>query len=67
MRAILAMMSSISLSPITFFCFDFGNIRCAAPASSITSIALSGKCLSLIYFADNSAAVLSAAALYLTL
>ena len=25
------------------FCFDFGRIFCAAPASSITSIALSGR------------------------
>lgn len=26
-----------------FFCLDLGRIRCAAPASSITSMALSGR------------------------
>jgi len=29
--------------PIVFFCFDFGRMRCAAPASSITSMDLSGR------------------------
>ena len=67
MRAIFATISSISLLPIVFFCFDFGKMRCAAPASSMTSIALSGKCLSLIYLAESSAAVLSALAVYFTL
>ena len=43
MRAILAMISSISVLPITFFCLALGAMRCAAPASSITSIALSGR------------------------
>jgi len=33
---------------MTFFCFDFGRMRCAAPASSITSIALSGRWRSLM-------------------
>ena len=42
-RAIFEMISSISLLPIVFFCFDFGRMRWAAPASSITSIALSGR------------------------
>ena len=66
-RAILAMMSSISLSPMTFFCLDLGKMRCAAPASSITSIALSGKWRSLIYLAESSAAVLRAPIVYFTL
>jgi hypothetical protein len=48
MRAILAMISSISGLPITFFCLDFGRMRCSAPASSITSIALSGRWRSLM-------------------
>ena len=43
MRAIFAMMSSISALPMVFFCFDLGRMRCAAPASSMTSIALSGR------------------------
>ena len=43
MRAILATISSISGLPMVFFCFDFGAMRCAAPASSMTSIALSGR------------------------
>ena len=63
-RAILAMMSSISCFPISFFCFDFGRMRCAAPASSITSIALSGRCLSFINREESSAALVSAAELY---
>ena len=56
MRATLAIMRSIS--PLSMCakrcagCF----IRCAAPASSIISIALSGRKRSLMYFADNSAA-----------
>ena len=33
----------MSVLLMTFFCFDFGRIRCAAPASSMTSIALSGQ------------------------
>ncbi|MNR46586.1 hypothetical protein D3C85_1655770 [compost metagenome] len=43
MRAILAMISSISDLLITFFWRDFGRIFCAAPASSMTSMALSGR------------------------
>ena len=42
-RAILATISSISGRPMVFFCLDLGRMRWAAPASSITSIALSGK------------------------
>ena len=66
MRAILAMMSSISVLPMIFFCLDFGWMRCAAPASSITSIALSGRWRSLMWRADSSAAVVSAFAVYFT-
>ena len=65
--AIFATISSISLLVITFFCLFLGRILCAAPASSITSMALSGRCLSLIYFAESSAALLIAATEYFTL
>ena len=65
-RAILAMISSISALLITFFCFDFGRIFCAAPASSITSMALSGRWRSLMYLADSSAAACRAPRAYLT-
>jgi hypothetical protein len=47
-RAIFETISSISGLPMTFFCLDFGRMRCSAPASSITSIALSGRCRSLM-------------------
>src|SRR5471032_177228 len=66
MRAILAMMSSISVLPMVFFCFDFGRMRCAAPASSITSMALSGRWRSLMKRAASSAAVDSADDEYFT-
>ena len=66
MRAIFATISSISVLLMTFFCFDFGRIFCAAPASSMTSIALSGRCRSLMKRAESSAAVVSAAGAYLT-
>ncbi len=42
-------------------------MRCAAPASSITSIALSGSWRSLMYLADSSAAACIAASAYFTL
>ena len=58
--AILEITSSISFVPINFFCLFFGNIFCAAPASSITSIALSGNFLSLMNLADNSTALTNA-------
>jgi len=67
MRAILEMISSISCLPMVFFCFDFGRMRCAAPASSSTSMALSGKWRSLMKRAESSAALVIAAALNLTL
>jgi hypothetical protein len=65
MRAILATVSSISFLPTVFFCFDLGRMRCAAPASSMTSMALSGRWRSLMYLADNSAALARAEAEYL--
>ena len=66
MRAILATISSTSFLPMTFFCRDLGRIFCAAPASSITSIALSGRWRSLMKRAASSAADVSAAGAYLT-
>ena len=54
MRAIFATISSTSLLPITFFCRDLGRIFCAAPASSITSMALSGRWRSLMKRAASS-------------
>ena len=48
------MTSSISLTPIVFLFLFSANIIWAAPASSITSIALSGSFLSPIYLFDNS-------------
>jgi len=66
MRAILAMISSTSPLPIVFLRRDTGRMRWAAPASSITSIALSGRWRSLMYLADSSAAAVIAPELYLT-
>ena len=60
-------MSSISDLVMVFLRLDTGRMRCAAPASSITSIALSGKCRSLMYLALSSAAACKAATAYLTL
>ena len=62
MRAILAMTSSTSLTPITFLRRDSGRSICEAPTSSITSIALSGSLRSLMYFAASSTAALIASA-----
>ena len=67
MRAILATISSTSRRLIVFFCLFLGRMRCAAPASSMTSIALSGRWRSLMNLADSSAAACSAAGAYLTL
>ena len=67
MRAILATISSISVLPMTFFCLLLGAMRCAAPASSMTSMALSGRWRSLMKRAESSAAEVSAVAVYLTL
>ena len=66
MRAILATMSSTSSRVMVFFCLFLGRMRCAAPASSMTSMALSGRCRSLMYLADSSAAACSAPSAYLT-
>ena len=66
-RVILDTTSSISFVPINFFCLFFGSTFCAAPASSMTSIALSGNFLSLINLDDNSAALINAFAENLTL
>ena len=66
MRVILAMISSISCLPMMRFCLAFGRIFCAAPASSITSIALSGRCRSLMKRAESSAAAVSADGWYFT-
>ena len=43
MRAILATTASMSLTEIVFLRFDGATSICAAPTSSITSIALSGS------------------------
>jgi hypothetical protein len=43
MRAILAIVASISLMPMVFLRLFSGSSICEAPASSITSIALSGS------------------------
>ena len=42
-RAMLETIFSISLTPMEFFRFDGGISRARAPASSMTSIALSGN------------------------
>ena len=67
MRAIFATISSTSLREMVFFCLLLGRMRCAAPASSMTSMALSGRWRSLMYLADSSAAACSAPSAYLTL
>ena len=51
---------------MVFFCLFFGRMRCAAPASSMTSMALSGRWRSLMYFDDSSAAACSAPTAYFT-
>ena len=67
MRAILATTASISFWPIFRRLLLSDNKCWAAPASSITSIALSGSFRSLIYLDANSTAVLIASEVYLTL
>ena len=64
--ASFAITSSISLTPRDFLRFDATTKRCDAPASSITSIALSGNFRSCIYLADSSTAVLIASKEYFT-
>jgi hypothetical protein len=48
MRAILATTASISLAPMVLRRFDSVTRCCAAPASSMTSMALSGSLRSLM-------------------
>ena len=67
MRAILATISSTSVLLMIFLRLDGAKMRCAAPASSITSIALSGKWRSLMYLALSSAAACKADTAYFTL
>ena len=67
MRAILAMVVSISLTPMVFLRRLSGSSIWAAPDSSITSIALSGSLRSLMYLADSSTAALMASAVYWSL
>ena len=64
-RAILAMSFSMSETETVLFSGWYTDIE--APASSITSIALSGKNRSFRYFADNSTALRRAFLEYLTL
>ena len=52
----------VTFIDLVFFRLMFNN----APVSSITSIALSGKNLSLMYFEDNSTADLIDSSVYLT-
>ena len=47
-RAIFATTASTSPTPIVFFRRDGGSRRCEAPASSMTSMALSGSSRSLM-------------------
>ena len=56
MRAIVAIVASISLTPIVFLRLASGSSICEAPVSSITSIALSGSLRSWMYCADSSTA-----------
>ena len=51
---------SISFDVIVFFLLDLGKRYCDAPASSKTSIALSGSFLSPIYLLDSSTALIIA-------
>ena len=63
MRAIFATTCSISGTPITGTRSFSGLIRCSAPASSITSMALSGRCRSTRCLAERSTADSSAGSL----
>ena len=67
MRAMVATVASISLTPIFFLRLPSGTSICEAPVSSITSIALSGSLRSLMYLADSSTAALMASFVYLSL
>jgi hypothetical protein len=52
----------MSFTSIVFLRLFSGSSICAAPTSSITSIALSGSLRSPMYFADSSTAALIASA-----
>ena len=67
MRAMVATIASTSFTPIFFLRLASGSSICEAPASSITSIALSGSLRSLMYLADSSTAALMASSVYLSL
>ena len=60
MRAILATTCSTSPAPMVFLRRLGGSNCCAAPASSMTSMALSGMKRSVMYLAANSDAERSA-------
>jgi hypothetical protein len=60
MRAILATTASMSRMPTCFLRLRSGSSIWLAPASSITSIALSGSLRSVMYLADSSTAALIA-------
>ena len=60
MRAIVATTRSISAVPISCLRRSAGRMLSAAPASSMTSIALSGNWRSLMCFAASSVAATSA-------
>ena len=66
-RAILATIDSISLTPMVFLLFVDVRRCWAAPASSMTSIALSGSFRSVIYRAASSTADFNASAVYFIL
>ena len=61
----IATTASISFEEIIFFLFDLGSKYCDAPASSKTSIALSGNFRSPIYLFDSSTALIIASEEYL--
>ena len=60
-----ATIFSMSSSLIVFFLLEIGTNFCLAPASSTTSIALSGRNLSLICFEAKEAAALKEPSVYL--
>jgi hypothetical protein len=64
--AIFATTRSTSRAVIRWWRCASARIRSRAPASSSTSIALSGSCRSLMCFADSSAAARSALGVYST-
>ena len=65
--AINATTSSISLEVIIFFLFELGKRYCDAPASSKTSMALSGSFRSPIYLFESSTALIIASDEYFIL